>query len=335
MIDNEQLVQTSLDFPEELLTDKKDRYVKSPLNYTGGKYRLLPKLMPWFPPRIRTFYDVFCGGANVGVNAKADQIVCLDKSRALIDLLHDIQYTPFDILHQQILAKIEYYGLSQSIVHGYAHYGCESAGGLGSYNKDKYLQLRHDYNQENPSEEKNLLLLLLIIYGFNNQIRFNNKGEFNLPVGKRDYNGNTRRNLSQFYDMTNQKAIRFTHGDFRTILDHDLNEQDFVYLDPPYLLGTASYNENGGWSEADEVALYEVLDVLDDRGIRFALSNVSEHKGSVNTILLDWVERRHYHIRYLDYNYNNSNYQSRARQSKTREVLVLNYELLSPASDFI
>ena len=54
------------------------KYLKSPLNYIGGKYRLLPQMMPYFPADIATFVDLFCGGANVAVNVAADHILCSD-----------------------------------------------------------------------------------------------------------------------------------------------------------------------------------------------------------------------------------------------------------------
>ena len=41
--------------------DKK--YVKSPLNYTGGKYKLLPQIVPLFPEGIDTFVDLFVAAA--------------------------------------------------------------------------------------------------------------------------------------------------------------------------------------------------------------------------------------------------------------------------------
>lgn len=37
-------------------------YVKSPLNYTGGKYKLLPQLLELFPKQVNTFVDLFAGG---------------------------------------------------------------------------------------------------------------------------------------------------------------------------------------------------------------------------------------------------------------------------------
>lgn len=40
-------------------------YVKSPLNYTGGKYKLLPQLLELFPKQVNTFVDLFAGGGGM------------------------------------------------------------------------------------------------------------------------------------------------------------------------------------------------------------------------------------------------------------------------------
>ena len=55
-----------------------DEYIKSPLNYIGGKYKLLPQIIPLFPREINTFVDLFVGGANVAINVNAKNIVCND-----------------------------------------------------------------------------------------------------------------------------------------------------------------------------------------------------------------------------------------------------------------
>ena len=52
--------------------------VKSPLNYTGGKFKLLPQILPLLPNDIDTFIDLFGGGLNVGVNVKANKIIYND-----------------------------------------------------------------------------------------------------------------------------------------------------------------------------------------------------------------------------------------------------------------
>ena len=39
--------------------------IQSPLNYTGGKFKLLPQILPHFPQDIDCFVDLFCGGGNL------------------------------------------------------------------------------------------------------------------------------------------------------------------------------------------------------------------------------------------------------------------------------
>ena len=42
--------------------------VKSPLNYTGNKYRIMDQMRRHFPENIECMVDLFCGGATVGLN---------------------------------------------------------------------------------------------------------------------------------------------------------------------------------------------------------------------------------------------------------------------------
>lgn len=297
-------------------------FVKSPLNYTGGKHKLLPQITKLFPDSIQTFYDVFAGGANVGINATAQNIVCIEKNKYVVELLRLIQRSNFEDLNQRVTSIIDTFGLSQSYTQGYDFYGADSSKGLGRYNKNAYLKLRDAFNASKTNLD---LLLVLVLYSFNNQIRFNTKGVFNLPIGKRDYNGSSRKNLAAFNQASNEKNIIFKHGDFRNIENMNVTDRDFVYLDPPYLLGLASYNELGGWTEKDERDLYSLLTRLDAKGVRFALSNVIEHKGAVNQIMQHWAKKHNYTVHLLDYHYKNSNYQSTAKKNKTVEVLVTNY----------
>lgn len=231
-------------------------FVKSPLNYTGGKHKLLPQITNLLPNEINIFYDVFSGGANVGINATAKNIICIEKNRYVVDLLKLIQNNNFGDLNEKIIDIINKFGLSQSYIKGYDYYNVESSAGLGQYNKNAFLELRNEFNKDKTRID---LLLVLVLYSFNNQIRFNSSGDFNLPVGKRDYNGNSRKNVAAFNQISNEKKVIFKTQDFREIEKADLQKNDFIYLDPPYLLGLASYNELGGWTEKDEKDLYALL----------------------------------------------------------------------------
>ena len=102
-------------------------------------------------------------------------------------------------------------------------------------------------------------------------------------------------------------------------------DKSCFYVDPPYLITCATYNEQSGWTENDEKDLLNYLEQLDKRGVRFALSNVLESKGKKNVILSEWIKM---HTKFkaipLNYNYTNSNYHTK-KDGVTKEVLVVNY----------
>ena len=300
-------------------------FAKSPLNYTGGKYRLLPQFENFFPKDLDTFVDFFCGGGNVAINSNAKKIIAIDKETNLIKILELFKnYDYMDIVNK-LDSIIEKYNLSNTYKNGYEFYGQDSSSGLGNYNKKYYLNLRNDYNHMKDSEEKDFIFLTLVIFAFNHQIRFNSKGEFNMPVGKRDFNSSIRKNLLEFCRKLVVKNISFVNSDYKNFEINSLTEKDFCYFDPPYYLGDASYNENDGWNENKEKELLEYLNKVNKHGVKFALSNVTEHKGLKNEILIDWAIENQYNIHNLNYNYSNSNYHIKDKNQITKEVLITNY----------
>lgn len=300
-------------------------FAKSPLNYTGGKYRLLPQFENLFPKDIDTFVDFFCGGGNVAINSNAKKIIAIDKETNLIKILELFKNHDYMDIVNKLDSIIEKYNLSNTYKNGYEFYGQDSSSGLGNYNKKYYLNLRNDYNHMKDSEEKDFIFLTLVIFAFNHQIRFNSKGEFNMPVGKRDFNSSIRKNLLDFCRKLVVKNISFVNTDYKNFEIDSLTEKDFCYFDPPYYLGDASYNENDGWNENKEKELLNYLNKVNKHGIKFALSNVTEHKGLKNEILIDWAIENQYNIHNLNYNYSNSNYHIKDKNQVTKEVLITNY----------
>lgn len=171
-----------------------------------------------------------------------------------------------------------------------------------------------------------ILLYTLILFGFNNQLRFNDNGEFNLPVGKRDFNTAIEAKLVRFLDALRQQDHEFQTKDFKQFDFSGLTNNSLVYCDPPYLITTATYNEKNGWNEQDELDLFHILDILNERGIKFALSNVLQHEGKENTLLRDWINQHRYivHDLFMDYHY--SNYQKKSKKAESQEVLITNYQ---------
>lgn len=278
-------------------------YVKSPLNYTGGKYKLLPQLLELFPKQVNTFVDLFAGGGNVSVNVKAEKVVFNDLMWQVPEMLQEFK----KIGVEESLRKID---------------GYISSYDLSKENKEGYLALRELYNK---GKSDPLMLYTLICYSFNNQIRFNNKGAYNMPFGKdrSSFNPTLREKFITFVQRLQSMEIQFSSKDFRELDLDTLGENDFVYCDPPYLITVASYNENGGWGEQAERDLLAKLDTLNKAGVKFGLSNVFESKGKENIILKEWAKG--YIVHYLDHTYSNCSYHKKDKQSKDIEVFITNY----------
>lgn len=295
--------------------------IKSPLNYTGGKHKLLPQILPLFP-ETDNFLDLFAGGANVGINTNAKNIIFNDKNTQVIELFQWMCEQEADDIIEQVQKVVAKYNLSDTTTHGYAHYGCDSGAGLAKYNKESFLKLREAYNKDFDP----LLLYTLIVFSFNNQIRFNRKGEYNLPSGKRDFNTKMQDKLVKFIEAIGKKDnVRFTNIDFYDFDLDELESDTLIYCDPPYLITTASYNENGGWNDDMEHKLLSYLDDANQRGFKFALSNVLSSKNQENTILSEWLASKNYTCHKLEQSYANSNYQRKNKDAATYEVLITNY----------
>ncbi|MGM0968577.1 MAG: Dam family site-specific DNA-(adenine-N6)-methyltransferase [Bacillota bacterium] len=302
------------------------RFVKSPLNYVGGKHKLLHQILPVFPSNINTFVDLFTGGCNVGINVHSKKIICNDIQTEVVDLMRYMKATSHKALVDEIESIIEEYGLSRSDLYGYEYYGVNSGKGLVSVNKSAFEDLRHEYNNDtNQHFNKNALFYTLVIFFFNNAIRFNENNQYNQSCNKRDFNKNLRKSLESFMLALEDKEIHFTNSDFRKFNFSNLTTEDFVYCDPPYFISDVAYNQsNHKWSEEDELDLFKTLDVLNEKGIKFALSNVTKNKGKENNNLINWMNQ--YRVIDLNHSYKNSYFSSKDKSdSSTSEVLIVNY----------
>lgn len=288
-----------------------ETYIKSPLNYVGGKYKILDQIIPKFPKKINTFVDLFGGGFNVGINVDADTIVYNDVIEPLCELMNYFSNKNAEEVVQKLEDNI-------------------SINGLDKENTDAFLKLRNKYNHSvyKNEDDKIIDFYTLILYSFNYQIRFNQNMKYNTPFGKNrsSYNSNTKKNLEKFVNKINKINVKVSKEKFVDFDFSNLSENDFVYCDPPYLITTGSYNDgNRGikdWTLDDEKKLLNILDDLNSKGIKFALSNVLVANDKKNEILTEWSKK--YTVYIIENTFNNSNYR-RKNKDDTIEVLITNY----------
>ena len=281
------------------------KYIKSPMNYVGNKYRIIDQIQKWFPENIDTMVDLFCGGLDVTINTRANVHYANDINYHVIDIYRAFQKYPADYVLRYIEDAIDRYQLSKT-------------------NAEGYLSLRKHYNDtKNPLD-----LFVLLCYSFNNNLRFNNKQEYNASFGRNrsSFNDVMRENLINLLHRI--PGIKFTSLGFQDFDFSVLGPGDFLYADPPYLTSCGVYNDGKrgftGWGNKEETDLYAILNDLNQNGVMFALSNVIEHKGKRNEILEKWCGDNGYSMHDISMNYDNCIHCPK-NTGTTKEVLITNY----------
>lgn len=283
-------------------------YYKNPFNYTGAKYKLLPQILPFFPTQIDSFVDLFGGSAEVSLNVNAKRVIYNDKCEPLVNILRNLDGNFVEEVENTI-----------------------SKFNLGKTNKEEFLACRKYFNDNREKlsdRERAVLLYCLLTHAFNYQIAFNSKGEYNMPSGynRSWFSPQLKSKLEKYIKRIKEIDIKFKSEDITEFSYTFFNRNIFFYIDPPYLITTGAYERDYfcKWSEEYEKYLLRTLSNLDDKGYKFALSNVLSHKGKVNKILAEWS--KNYNVHHLNIDYKNCNYQTNARENKeSDEVLITNY----------
>ena len=103
------------------------KYIKSPINYIGNKYKLISQIEPLFPREISTFIDLFGGSGTVLINTKAEHYIYNDINPYVSSIFEGLISQSAENTISQIEAVIKEYSLSMT-------------------NKEGFEKLRDDYN---------------------------------------------------------------------------------------------------------------------------------------------------------------------------------------------
>ncbi len=301
----------------------KDNSLKrSPFFYVGDKFKLIGEIKDYFPKNINNFVEPFLGGGSVFLNTDAKKFVLNDVDENVISLhsfLRDESKNEKDFF-EKVKRTLKKYSLSRSAFEDVVPSGLRKEYKktyYAAYNRKGYGDLKDYYNKTKKKDF--LLLYLLLIYGFNRILRFNKKDEFNIPVGNVDFNRNVSKAIKDYFSFVSGKDITFSNKDFKDFFKSlNLKKDDFVYVDPPYLISASEYNKL--WGEKQELELLAILDNLNEKGIKFALSNVTSYKGMKNQILSNWIKK--YNVIKISSNY--ISYHDNKKKDIT-EILVTNY----------
>lgn len=294
---------------------------RSPFFYVGDKFKLVPQLKENFPKTIDRFIEPFCGGGSVFLNTNAKEYLLNDINTYMIKL-HKFLISfsnKQNAFWDELKLDIDKYKLSATFIgkdvpKEYRKEFVKTY--FAKYNREAYYKMRSDFNED---KDNMMLLYMLLIYGFNRMLRFNSKGDFNLPVGNVDFNKNVENALNSYFEYVSDKNIELFNMDFQEFIERvQPTPNDMVYLDPPYLITFSEYNKL--WNEDSEMRLIDYLDELNSRNVRFAVSNVLWHRKRYNGTFNKWAQK--YNIVRIKSNYISFNDNT---EKDTYEVLVKNY----------
>lgn len=269
------------------------------LKWVGGKRQLLTEINPLLPKKITTYVEPFVGGGAVLFDLQPSKAIINDSNSELMNVYKVVRDCPNELL--ELLEK-----------HNKLN------------NQEYYYQVRElDRSNEYglmSDVEKAARIIYLNKTCYNGLFRVNQAGQFNSPYGKyKNPNIINKPVILAMSNYLNENSIKILEGDYKEALK-GLRKGAFVYFDPPYMPISSSssftgYTENG-FTEKDQVELKKECDKLNERGIRFLLSN-SDHP----LILELYKDYKIIKIKARRFINSNGN-----KRGEVNEVLVRNYE---------
>ena len=278
---------------------KKNKLVSPIVKWVGGKRQLLNEIEKYIP-KYTTYYEPFVGGGALLFHLQPKKAVINDINSELMNLYQVIKDNVEELIKDLAKHKNE---------------------------ADYFYDIREwDRDKEKYSGLSNIEKASRIIYlnktCYNGLFRVNQQGEFNTPFGHYKnpniVNDAVLRAVSIYF---NKSDIVFKCGDFEEAVK-GIRKGSFVYFDPPYdpVSNSANFTgyDKGGFNQNEQTKLKALCDKLDDKGVKFLLSN------SATSFIFDLYNDRGYKIEIVKAKRAiNSQADKRGEVS---EVLVRNYE---------
>ena len=277
------------------------RLIVPPIKSQGIKTKLVPWIKALAPSVEGRWVEPFLGTGVVAFNQGFDAAILGDVNPHIIRFYSDVQTGAISPALVRAYLEKEGEALRIADEEGYAHFNL----------------IRDRFNRDHDP----LDFLFLSRAGFNGMIRFNRKGEWNIPFCKkpaRFSKAYVTKIVNQVHDVSRaiQPAWQFCPARFEETIAMS-TKGDLLYCDPPYWGRHADYY--GNWGDADEGRLFEALR---STRARFILSTWHHNDHRENSMLKRYWHR--FNIVTRDHFYH-SGAKLRNRRSVV-EALVFNFD---------
>jgi DNA adenine methylase len=243
--------------------------------------------------------EPFCGSGVVAFNIQPEKAVLCDTNPHLINFYNSIKKKTITDEVVEYFLKIE-------------------GDKLRTQGEEYYYEVRKRFNEkQNPLD-----FLFLNRSCFNGMIRFNKKGEFNVPFCRKPerfskaYVTKIKNQVSYIQNFVKMTEVDFLCQSYEKTIA-EANYKDIIYCDPPYIDRHTDYFN--GWNTQDEYNLFKYLSKLEAKFILSTWhSNIYRKNKFIEEIWNNFHILTRSHFYFLGGKENN-------RNSMT-EALVINFK---------
>lgn len=304
---------------------KKSVIAKPFLKWAGGKGKLIQQMEHFLPQSLKNgliqrYIEPFVGGGAVffylASQYEIDDLFIYDLNAELIIAYQTIQQNVEDLISCLQGIQTQYWSFDEEQRQEYFY-----------QTRTKFNSQRTPINYQNFNSDwiaRTSQLIFLNRTCFNGLYRVNSKGDFNVPMG--------RYKRPTICDADNLRAVaqvlqktQIHHGDF-TKCEKLVNQDSFVYFDPPYrpISKTANFTAYSQqvFNDEEQLRLRNLFRLLDSKGALLMLSN-SDPKNQDLTDNFFEIAYQEYQIKRVKASRNINS--TATKRGKINELLIMNY----------
>lgn len=197
------------------------------LKYRGGKSREIPRFLQYIPDDFNRYIEPFFGGGAVYFFLEPENAIINDLNERLMQFYRQLRddYSEMRIQLNEIQHIYEKNQLAYKKLKS-----LKPDERVPNENEDFYYKMRNIFNHPDGSYLDGVVYYFINKTAYSGMIRYNGNGEYNVPFGR--YPNLNTHLVTEQHSRLLQGAELYSL-DYRQIFDM-AEEDDFIFLDPPY-----------------------------------------------------------------------------------------------------